>query len=304
MDNALVNRYDFVFLFDVKDANPNGDPDQGNLPRVDPEDQRGLVTDVCLKRKVRDYVFLTNLKDGQPEHGFDIFIQRRDAVLNDLIEKAAEKKGKGKNKLDERKKYMCEEYFDVRTFGAVMSTGSEDSNAGTVRGPVQFSFARSVDRIFQAEHSITRCTVATTEEANRQKDREYPSTMGRKFTVPYALYLMHGYVSAVDAQKSEFSEKDLGVLFEALKNAFEHDASAARGPGSMVARALIAFKHDNHLGRARSADLFELVSVRKKLDVEIPRSFDDYEVTLAESSIPDGVILDDRSFYDKRILIK
>ena len=303
MSNALVNRYDFVYLFDVKDANPNGDPDQGNLPRVDPEDQRGIVTDVCLKRKVRDYVLLSKLKDGKPEHGFNIFIQRRDAVLNDLIEDAAEKKGKGKDKLKDRKKYLCEEYFDIRTFGAVMSTGDENSNAGTVRGPVQFSFGRSKDRIFQAEHSIPRCTVATTDEANRQKDREYPSTMGRKFTVPYALYSMQGYVSTIDAQKTEFSEEDLDVLFEALKNAFEHDASAARGPGSMVARTLIVFKHDNHLGRARSADLFELVSVRKKLGIDIPRSFDDYVVAISKSSLPNGIALDDRSFYDKRIQI-
>jgi CRISPR-associated protein Cas7/Csd2, subtype I-C/DVULG len=304
MNNALVNRYDFVFLFDVKDANPNGDPDQGNLPRVDPEDQRGIITDVCLKRKVRDYVLLTKIKDGKPEHGFDIFIQRRDAVLNDLIEGAATIKGKGKDKLKDRKEYMCKKYFDIRTFGAVMSTGDENSNAGTVRGPVQFSFGRSLDRVFQAEHSITRCTVATTDEANRQKDREYPSTMGRKFTVPYALYTMQAYVSPVDAQKTEFSEDDLALLFEALKNVFEHDASAARGPGSMVARALIAFKHDNHLGRARSADLFELISIRKKTGVDIPRSFDDYEVALTKSDMPNGVVLDNRSFYDKRIQIK
>ena len=278
MSEAIKNRYDFVFLFDVKDGNPNGDPDQANLPRADAENQDGLVTDVCIKRKVRNYVQLRyELKSP-----YDIFIRQRaitdeDSFLNKVIENTPG------NNASEKRDTMVERFFDVRTFGAVLSTGSDnkgnDENneessgakkkskkikgAGTVRGPVQLTFARSQDRIYQAEHSITRCCVTTEKEKNEQasKDREFASTFGRKTTVPYALYRMHGFISAVDAKKTGFSEADLELLWEALLNAFEHDRAAARG--EMNPRKLIVFKHDNHLGRARSGELFDSVSITK-----------------------------------------
>ncbi len=272
MSNPIKNRYDFVYLFDVKDGNPNGDPDQANLPRVDAENQHGLVTDVAIKRKVRDYVAL--------KHGLttpnDIFI-RHGQILNFIIEKA---NGKA---TEERQKDLCKDYFDIRTFGAVLSTGKKP--AGTIRGPVQFTFSRSEDRVFQAEHSITRCAVTTEEEAKAQEKRENASTFGRKTTVPYGLYRMHGFISAVDAVKSGFSEDDLDLLWEALINAFEHDRAAARG--EMNPRALIVFKHDSHLGNARSGQLFDLVKIEKKTD--LPRSWSDYELIFDKSGVPAGV---------------
>ncbi len=221
MSDAIKNRYDFVFFFDVKDGNPNGDPDQVNLPRADAEDQKGLVTDVCIKRKVRNFVMLEKTKEVDkyvPEDGFDIFI-RQGQVLNSVIDKAT-----GEN-IRDRQVNLAEKYFDIRTFGAVLATG--DKGAGTIRGPVQFTFSRSEDRIFQAEHSITRCAVTTEEDAKKQESREYASTFGRKTTVPYALYRMHGFVSAVDAAKTKFSEEDLKLLWKSLINAFEHDRAAA-----------------------------------------------------------------------------
>ena len=199
MSEAIKNRYDFVFLFDVKDGNPNGDPDQVNLPRADAEDQHGLVTDVCIKRKVRNYVML----EKKLKSPFDIFI-RQEQILNNIIDAAS-----GEN-ISQRQDSLCKTYYDIRTFGAVLSTG--DKGAGTIRGPVQFTFSRSEDRIFQAEHSITRCAVTTQQEADAQKDREHASTFGRKSTVPYAMYRMHGFVSAVDAKKTNFSEEDLKLL--------------------------------------------------------------------------------------------
>ena len=195
MSEIIKNRYDFVFLFDVKDGNPNGDPDQANLPRADAENQEGLVTDVCIKRKVRNYVTLKH----ELQSPYDIFI-RQENVLNTIIDSAT---GESTH---ERQKNLCENYFDIRTFGAVLSTGKK--GAGTVRGPVQFTFSRSEDRIYQSEHSITRCAVTTEEEAKKQEKREHASTFGRKSTVSYALYRMHGFVSAVDAVKSGFSEED------------------------------------------------------------------------------------------------
>ena len=272
MANAITNRYDFVFLFDVKDGNPNGDPDQANLPRVDIENQQGLVTDVCMKRKVRNYVHIKH----KLEAPFNIFI-RQGNVLNTVIE--AEK---GKT-IDERQLSLCEKYYDIRAFGAVMSTGKK--TAGTVRGPVQFTFSRSLDRIYQADHSITRCVVTTEKEKESQKDREHASTFGRKATVPYALYRMHGFISARDAAKTGFSENDLELLWEALLNAFEHDRSAARG--EMNPRKLVAFKHDSDLGNARSGELFERVSVDSQSDV--PRSWADYSVSINSDNIPEGV---------------
>jgi CRISPR-associated protein Csd2 len=279
MATPIKNRYDFVFLFDVKDGNPNGDPDQANLPRVDAENQEGLVTDVCIKRKVRNYVDLKS--DGKAGHA--IFI-RQGNVLNTLIKGA-----KGKTP-DDRQASLCKDYWDIRTFGAVLSTGEKENNAGTVRGPVQFTFARSEDRIYQAEHSITRQAVATPEEAEKQKDRQFASTMGRKSTVPYGLYRMHGFVSAVDAAKTGFSEEDLALLWEALVNAFEHDRSAARG--EMNPRKLIVFKHDSHLGNARAGELFEGVEIKKKNG--LPRSYDDYEVVIRRDALPKGIRMDEK----------
>lgn len=280
--NSIKNRYDFVFLFDVKDGNPNGDPDQANLPRVDAENQEGLITDVCIKRKVRNYVQLRKVKIGDDgknvtEPGFDIFI-RQGNILAPLIDKT------NGNTIPERQINLCKDYFDIRAFGAVLSVG--EKGAGTVRGPVQFTFSRSEDRIYQAEHSITRCAVTTEKEAKAQEKRENASTFGRKSTVPYALYRMHGFVSAVDAQKSGFSEEDLILLWEALLNAFEHDRAAARG--EMNPRKLIVFKHNNHLGSSRSGELFDKVQITKK--TELPRSWGDYTVTI-DKSVPQGVEL-------------
>jgi CRISPR-associated protein Csd2 len=272
MSEAIKNRYDFVFLFDVKDGNPNGDPDQVNLPRADAEDQHGLVTDVCIKRKVRNYVMLEkNLEDG-----FDIFI-RQGQVLNPIIDKAV-----GEN-IRDRQVNLSEKYFDIRTFGAVLATG--DKGAGTIRGPVQFTFSRSEDRIFQAEHSITRCAVTTEEDAKKQESREYASTFGRKTTVPYALYRMHGFVSAIDATKTKFSEEDLKLLWKSLINAFEHDRAAARG--EMNPRKLVIFKHASHLGNELSGRLFDRVTVTK--NSELPRSKDDYTISVDKGNLPSGI---------------
>jgi CRISPR-associated protein Csd2 len=272
MSEGIKNRYDFVFLFDVKDGNPNGDPDQVNLPRVDAEDQRGLVTDVCIKRKVRNFVML----EKNLENGFDIFI-RQGQTLNPIIDKT-----EGES-IRDRQINLSQKYFDIRTFGAVLSTG--DKGAGTIRGPVQFTFSRSEDRIFQAEHSITRCAVTTEEEAKKQESREYASTFGRKTTVPYALYRMHGFVSAVDAAKTKFSEEDLKLLWKSLINAFEHDRAAARG--EMNPRKLVIFKHSNHLGNDLSGRLFDRVKVTK--NAELPRSKDDYTIDVDRNNRPNGI---------------
>jgi len=273
MSNPIKNRYDFVYLYDVKDGNPNGDPDQANLPRADAENQEGIVTDVCIKRKVRNYVTLKH----ELKSPHDIFI-RQDAILNKIIDSA-----KGEKPQD-RQKELCKVYYDIRTFGAVLSTG--DKGAGTVRGPVQFTFSRSEDRIYQAEHSITRCAVTTEKEAQAQEKREHASTFGRKSTVPYALYRMHGFISAVDAAKTGFSEEDLNLLWESLLNAFEHDRAAARG--EMNPRKLIVFKHSNHLGNARSGELFDKVVIVSKTN--LPRNFKDYDISIDEK-VPEGIEL-------------
>jgi len=272
MSEIIKSRYDFVFFFDVKDGNPNGDPDQVNLPRADAEDQHGLVTDVCIKRKVRNYVMLE--KELKPP--FDIFI-RQEQVLNKIIDAAT-----GEN-IQQRQNSLCDTYFDIRTFGAVLSTG--DKGAGTVRGPVQFTFARSEDRIYQAEHSITRCAVTTEEDAKKQESREYASTFGRKSTVPYALYKMHGFISAIDAKKTKFSEEDLKLLWKSLINAFEHDRAAARG--EMNPRKLVIFNHNHHLGKDLSGRLFERVKVAK--NAELPRRIDDYTITVDKNNLPSGI---------------
>jgi len=278
----IKNKIDFVYIFDVKDGNPNGDPDAGNLPRVDAETGMGLVTDVCLKRKVRNYVQVAK----GPVNGFDIFIKER-AVLNTLIDKAyddSEVKN-AKDKTEAARLFMCKNYFDIRTFGAVMSTGK---NAGQVRGPIQFTFARSVDPIAATEHSITRMAVATEKEAEKQGGDN--RTMGRKATVPYGLYICHGFISANLAQQTGFSEEDLALFWEALKNMFEVDRSAARG--LMSAQKLIVFKHNSILGNAPANHLFDLVKVRKVCDGS-PRSFSDYSVTIDKEDVPSNVTVEE-----------
>lgn len=284
MSNPIKNRYDFVLLFDVQDGNPNGDPDAGNLPRVDAETGCGLVTDVCLKRKVRNYAMMT--KGGAT--GFDIFVKEK-AILNALIDVAHDQdevktKEKG-DKTEAAKNWMCSRYFDIRTFGAVMSTGK---NAGQVRGPVQLTFGRSVDPIVSLEHSITRMAVATEAEAEKQSGDN--RTMGRKNTVPYGLYVSHGFVSAHLANQTKFSEDDLKLLWEALVNMFEHDRSAARG--LMATQKLIIFKHDNALGSAPAHKLFERVKIARKDDSKPPRSINDYAITIDDGDLPPGVSID------------
>ena len=280
--SELKNKIDFVYIFDVQDGNPNGDPDAGNLPRVDAETGMGLVTDVCLKRKVRNYVQVA--KEVAP--GFDIFIKEK-AVLNTLIDAAhdEDKVKAAKDKTFAARDVMCQKYYDIRAFGAVMSTGK---NAGQVRGPIQLTFARSVSPIAAAEHSITRMAVATEKEAEKQGGDN--RTMGRKATVPYGLYVCHGFVSANLAKQTGFSEEDLDLFFEALRNMFDVDRSAARG--LMSAQKLIVFKHDSVLGNAPANKLFDLVKIEKKSE-GAPRSFNDYEVTIDKSNLPAGVTVEE-----------
>lgn len=278
----INNRIDFVYLFDVQDGNPNGDPDAGNLPRVDAETGMGLMTDVCLKRKVRNYVQVSkDLSDG-----YDIFIKEK-AVLNSEIDKAHDDEDvkKAKDKTAAARLFMCKNYYDIRTFGAVMSTGK---NAGQVRGPIQFTFARSIDPIATAEHSITRMAVATEKEAEKQNGDN--RTMGRKATVPYGLYVCHGFISASLAKQTGFSEEDLELFFEALKNMFDVDRSAARG--LMSAQKLIVFRHDSVLGNAPANKLFDLVKIKKNTEAA-PRSFSDYVVSIDKDSVPNGVTVEE-----------
>ncbi|RMF16840.1 MAG: type I-C CRISPR-associated protein Cas7/Csd2 [Candidatus Dadabacteria bacterium] len=291
-----MNRFDFVYIFDVKDANPNGDPDAGNLPRIDPETGHGLVTDVCLKRKVRNYVTMS--QNNQP--GQRIYFAER-AVLNRLHAEAwenhpdedvrsvpADKRNKLPKEVQKAQQltdYMCQQFWDIRTFGAVMST---EVNCGQVRGPVQVSFARSVEPIVALEHAITRSSV--TNERDLEKER----TMGRKFTVPYAVYIAHGTVSGALAQQTGFSDDDAELLWEALERAFDLDASAARPAGSMAARRLIVFEHDHPLGSAPAHKLFDRVKVHRRPDVAVPREFGDYEVTVTREGMPQGVRLIER----------
>lgn len=280
--SELKNKIDFVYIFDVQDGNPNGDPDAGNLPRVDAETGMGLVTDVCLKRKVRNYVQVA--KEMAP--GYDIFIKEK-AVLNTLIDAAhdEDKVKAAKDKTSAARDVMCQKYYDIRAFGAVMSTGK---NAGQVRGPIQLTFSRSVSPIAAAEHSITRMAVATEKEAEKQGGDN--RTMGRKATVPYGLYVCHGFVSANLAKQTGFSEEDLDLFFEALRNMFDVDRSAARG--LMSAQKLIVFKHDSVLGNAPANKLFDLVKIEKKSE-GAPRSFNDYEVTIDKSNLPAGVTVEE-----------
>ncbi len=281
----MNNRYDFVYLFDCKDGNPNGDPDAANSPRIDPQDMRGLVSDVCLKRKIRNYALLA--KGGQPP--FDIFVQQG-SVLNEKIlegHKAAGNDVDAKKKTADRKQVqsaraeMCKRFFDVRTFGAVMSTGA---NAGQVRGPVQISFSRSVDPILPLDLSITRMAVTEAKEADAPNQ-----TMGRKNLIPYGLYCCQGYISAHLAKETGFGEEDLALFWQALTQMFDHDRSASRG--TMAPQKLIVFKHQSTLGNAPAHKLFERVTVQRKANVPVARSFSDYDVTVNKSGLPAGIEL-------------
>jgi CRISPR-associated protein Csd2 len=288
---ALKNRYDFVLLFDVKDGNPNGDPDAGNLPRVDAETGSGLVTDVCLKRKVRNYVGI--VKGEVPP--YEIYVKEK-AILNKQHERAYiaigaaemlsgdDKKRKGGDKVDEARAWMCQNFFDVRTFGAVMGLGI---NCGQVRGPVQLTFGRSVDPIVSLEHSITRMAVATEAEAEKQGGNN--RTMGRKFTVPYGLYVAHGFVSAFLAAQTGFSEEDLQLFWDALVNMFDQDRSAARG--EMSTRGLCIFKHASELGNAPAHSLLQRIQPKLKQGLSAPRDWEDYEVAVNRENLPPGIEL-------------
>lgn len=285
----IAHRYDFVFLFDVRNGNPNGDPDAGNMPRMDPETGRGLVSDVAIKRKIRNYVAMA--KGDAP--GYDIYMQER-AVLNRAHARAyealdlkseAKKLPKEEDKARALTRWMCNNFFDIRAFGAVMST---EVNAGQVRGPVQITFATSEDAIVPMEISITRSSV-TNEKDALQNDR----TMGRKHIVPYGLYRVHGFINARlanDAKKGTgFSEADLALLWEALANMFDHDRAAARG--EMTARGLVVFEHESDLGNAPAHKLLERVSVKRVEAESPPRGFHDYVVTVHEAGLPPGITI-------------
>ena len=287
---AIQNRYEFVILFDVENGNPNGDPDAGNMPRIDPESGYGLVTDVCLKRKIRNYV--ETVKEDAP--GYRIYIKdgvplnRSDREACDYVgvdpEKLKDEKKKNDN-LDEKiRNFMCGNFFDIRTFGAVMTTFTKGAlNCGQVRGPVQLGFSRSVDPVLPQEITITRVAITTEADADKKG-----TEMGRKYIVPYALYRCEGFVSANLARKvTGFSEEDLQLLWQAILNMFEYDHSAARG--KMTVRELVVFKHDSELGDAPSHKLFELVKAEKKKDVTAPRSYNDYVVTVDDAHVPQGV---------------
>lgn len=289
MSEAIKNRYDFVILFDVENGNPNGDPDAGNMPRVDPESGYGLVTDVCLKRKIRNYV--ETIKED--EKGYRIYI-KENVPLNRSDKEAYDYVGVDSSSVKQKKKddpdldrkvrdFMCDNFYDIRTFGAVMTTFVKDKlNCGQVRGPVQLGFARSVEPILPQEVTISRVAI-TTESDAENKVTEF----GRKYIVPYALYRAEGYISANLARKvTGFSEEDLELLWQAILNMFENDHSAARG--KMAVRKLIIFKHDSELGCAPAHKLFDGVKVQRKKDVEIARGFTDYVVELA-LELPDGV---------------
>jgi len=293
---AIKNRYEFVLLFDVENGNPNGDPDAGNMPRVDPETGYGIVTDVCLKRKIRNYV--ETVKDGEP--GYRIYIKDhvplntsdKEAYAYLGVEDGSVKDAKKKDpNLDVKiRDFMCQNFFDIRTFGAVMTTFTKDAlNCGQVRGPVQIGFARSVDPVMPQEVTITRIAITT------EKDAEKKTTeMGRKYIVPYALYKVEGYISANLAQKTTgFSEADLNLLWDALMNMFELDHAAARG--KMAARLLVIFRHDCALGNAPAHKLFDLVKVNRRTDVTVPRAFSDYEISVDEVALPSGVSCEIRS---------
>ena len=290
MSEAIKNRYEFMILFDVENGNPNGDPDAGNLPRIDPESGYGLVTDVCLKRKIRNYVEL--VKESEP--GYRIYV-KEGVPLNRSDNEAYQSIGVTDKSVKEAKKkdpdidlkirnYMCDNFFDIRTFGAVMTTFVKAAlNCGQVRGPVQLGFARSIDPVISQEVTITRVAITTEKDAEEKK-----TEIGRKSIIPYALYRTEGYVSANLARKvTGFSEEDLELLWQAIINMFENDHSAARG--NMAVRELIVFKHDSELGNCPAYKLFDAVDVHRKDGVICARKYSDYEVTLHTEKIPDSV---------------
>lgn len=282
----MNHRYEFVFLFDVRDGNPNGDPDAGNQPRMDPETGHGLVTDVCIKRKLRNFVMLTR----QDMPGYDIYVREK-AILNNQHQKAyqalkikpeSRKMPKDLEKARAITGWMCQNFYDIRTFGAVMST---DVNCGQVRGPVQLTFARSVDPVLTMEHAITRMAVTTARESNDQSGGN--RTMGRKSTIPYGLYRMEGFVNPFLARQTGFDERDLEVFFNGLERMFEWDRSASRG--MMSARKLVVFRHRDALGNAPASALFDSVRIKKRQGVAVARSPDDYEVFLPSGDRWNGV---------------
>lgn len=284
MSDSIEKRYDFVYLFDCQDGNPNGDPDMDNAPRFDPETFQGLVSDVCIKRKIRDYVYAAKQDEpyyhifvtsgvtleSQQQRSYDSLQMKQDKESRDQIGKARE--------------WMCKNFFDVRAFGAVMST--KEFNCGQVRGPVQITFSRSVDRIFSTEHAITR--VAYTKE-EKKASTTANTEMGRKHTLAYGLYRAHGFINAAFAKQTGFTEDDLALLWKALCNLFDMDRSAARG--LMSARGLYVFEHNSSLGEAPAHRLFERITIEKKPGVESPRSFGDYVVTVRDEGLPAGVKL-------------
>ncbi|WP_094606371.1 hypothetical protein SPSIL_016570 [Sporomusa silvacetica DSM 10669] len=284
MSKIVDKRYEFVLFFEVENGNPNGDPDAGNMPRIDPETSHGLVTDVCLKRKVRNYVDLA--RDDKKQ--FDIYV-RENAVLNLINQEAYKEQGikpeskrlpKDAKQAADITGYMCKRFYDIRSFGAVMTT---EVNCGQVRGPIQFGFAKSLDPIVPQEITITRMAVTNEKDADKER------TMGRKHIVPYALYRAEGYVSAPLAKKTGFSEADLELFWQALMNMFEHDHSAARG--KMASRKLVIFEHETPLGNAPAHKLFDLVTVKRNDEEKPPRNFTDYSISVNYSAKPDGITI-------------
>ncbi len=290
MSEPIKNRYEFVILFDVENGNPNGDPDAGNMPRIDPETNLGIVTDVCLKRKIRNYV--EAVKEDEPGYGIyikeDVPLNRSDLAAYAAMgvdEKTIKEAKKADAGLDKKlRDFMCEKFFDIRAFGAVMTTFVKAAlNCGQVRGPVQLGFARSIEPVIPQEITITRVAITTEADAENKG-----TEMGRKYIVPYGLYRCEGYISANLARKTTgFSETDLELLWQAIMGMFDFDHSAARG--NMATRELIIFKHDSELGCAPAHKLFETVSVKRKGDIDVARAYSDYEVAVDEAALPEGV---------------
>ena len=304
-NEVIKNRIDFVYFIDVKNGNPNGDPDAGNMPRIDAETGHGIISDVCLKRKVRNYVQTKAYFEKNMGTGYDIFITEGavlDSLVNSVHTENNEPAKNGQNNKGEKesekvknkkkvKNFLCETYYDIRSFGQVIATTGKSDR---VRGPIQFDFAESVDQIFPRPISITRMAVTKEKETTEEDDESSEKnnqTMGRKYIVPYGLYVCHGFISANLAQQTGFSEKDLQLFFDALKNMFDVDRSAARG--LMSAQKLIVFKHDSILGNAPANKLFDLVKIEKKNKDAVPRSFNDYKVTIDLDSVPSGVSVEE-----------
>jgi CRISPR-associated protein Csd2 len=287
-NEPITHRYEFALIFDVINGNPNGDPDAGNAPRIDPETGHGFVSDVCLKRKIRNFITLAKCPlNGEPEPGFDIYVKEK-AVLNRqhqraytaLALKAAAKGAEKSGQVDKARGWMCQTFFDVRMFGAVMST---EINCGQVRGPVQLAFGRSVDPIVSLEQAVTR--MAVTNERDVEKER----TMGRKEIIPYGLYVAHGFISPHLAADTGFSQDDLALLWQSLQMMFEHDRSAARG--EMATRKLIVFEHDSMLGNAPAHRLFDRIKITRNDFASPPRAYSDYTVAIDRDAIPAGVTI-------------